>query len=491
MYDVDKVIVGMDLEKGNYTWVSKKTILQDLQVNDEQFLDICILAGFEYSSTFPPLQSDMMSFTFKGVIDMIKQYKTGFNAVQGFADHIEVIKSKYVDHYCRIRCAIKYHPILNEKGHVEPLNIENAPTDIHEFMGYRLPDEVYYYLTQCLINPQVINNLQSGVLIELPPLCNGETVEYHKFLKKLLKLRVQSLGLLVEPLHQFYHSRKVVSILWFEPNTEHLMNHQDTVKVNEWLIPSNIIQQEQKKENVNLDFAFALSSLSAWSKAHNSNSVLETKDQIVLNILLKILERRGFIEPNRGLSNYGRAYLDGLRQGGGQHSEELYLALELIRMDILHGEAYSKTYFGYPNVGTEAEKRNILLICRVAGLLRIQAKAQPWVGSLNRDVLVINGFIKNLSKSLRNQVEMSTLNLFLTNGCTKDRDDYLDITFSLPFLNDTNTALSIVTKAFLERRVQSNGESVSSTLSSLKETFSSCVDLKLELENLFKFWDQV
>ncbi|KAK9763372.1 hypothetical protein K7432_010006 [Basidiobolus ranarum] len=491
MYDVDKVIIGMDLEKGNYTWVSKKSILQDLQVNDEQFLDICILAGFEYSSTFPPLQSDMMSFTFKGVIDMIKQYKTGFNAVQGFADHAEVIKTKYVDHYCRIRCAIKYHPILNQDNHVEPLNAENAPTDIHEFIGYRLPDEVYYYLTQCLINPQVINNLESGVLIELPPLCNGETIEYHKFLTKLLEIRVQSLNLLVGPLHQFYHSRKVVSIFWFEPNVEHPMNHQDAMKTNEWLIPQNIIQQEQKNPDASPDFGLALTSLHRFQEAHNPNLILETKDQIILSILLNLLERRRFIESNRTLTKYGRAYLDGLKQGGNRNSEELYLALELIRADILRGEAYSKTYFGSSNVGTEEEKKNISLICRVISLLKIQAKSQPWAGSLNRDLLVTNGFVKTLTKSLRNLVEMSTLNLLLTNKCTKDRKDYLDIAFSLPFLHDTNTALSIVTKSFLERTVQSKGDSAASIFISLNETFSSCLDLKSELDRAFGFWNQI
>lgn len=46
--------------------MSKKTVLQDLQVSDEQFLDICLLAGFEYCTSFPPLNTNVMSFTFKG-----------------------------------------------------------------------------------------------------------------------------------------------------------------------------------------------------------------------------------------------------------------------------------------------------------------------------------------------------------------------------------------------------------------------------------------
>lgn len=44
---------------------------------------------------------------------------------------------------------------MNEDGEVRPMNIEHVPNDIHEFIGYRLPDEVYYYLMRGLIGPQV------------------------------------------------------------------------------------------------------------------------------------------------------------------------------------------------------------------------------------------------------------------------------------------------------------------------------------------------
>lgn len=66
MYDLDKVVVDLDLDKGTYSWINKKGVLTDLQVTDDQFLDVCIFAGFENCSTFPPL-NDPASFTFKGI----------------------------------------------------------------------------------------------------------------------------------------------------------------------------------------------------------------------------------------------------------------------------------------------------------------------------------------------------------------------------------------------------------------------------------------
>ncbi|POG64340.1 hypothetical protein GLOIN_2v1676459 [Rhizophagus irregularis DAOM 181602=DAOM 197198] len=45
--------------------------------------------------------------------------------------------------------------VLTDDGKIEPLNVENAPTDIHDVIGYRLPDEIYYYLSKGLMSPQV------------------------------------------------------------------------------------------------------------------------------------------------------------------------------------------------------------------------------------------------------------------------------------------------------------------------------------------------
>lgn len=87
--------------------------------------------------------------------DLIKQHKTGFNAVQAYSDNVTVSKTNYIDAFCRARCAVKYHLVINEEGEVKPMNVENAPNDIHEFIGYRLPDEIYYYLMRGLIGPQV------------------------------------------------------------------------------------------------------------------------------------------------------------------------------------------------------------------------------------------------------------------------------------------------------------------------------------------------
>jgi len=58
------------------------------------------------------------------------------------------------------------------------------------------------------------------------------------------------MGLLTQPLHQFYQLRRVVSVHWFEPNNEHLLNHNVVPSVHEILNTWNVLErglEEEKK----------------------------------------------------------------------------------------------------------------------------------------------------------------------------------------------------------------------------------------------------
>jgi hypothetical protein len=130
LFDVDRVITSIDSEKGTFTWVSKRSILQDLQLTEDQFLDMCILAGCDYCSTFPILTLEPSVFHFKSVYDMIRYYRTGDNVVNYFIGHPEIIRTKYDDIYCRVHSVIRHHLVLTDDGIVRPLSLENVPKQV-------------------------------------------------------------------------------------------------------------------------------------------------------------------------------------------------------------------------------------------------------------------------------------------------------------------------------------------------------------------------
>ncbi|RUS17673.1 temperature dependent protein affecting M2 dsRNA replication-domain-containing protein [Endogone sp. FLAS-F59071] len=561
MYDLDKVVVDLDLDKGTYSWINKKGVLTELQVTDDQFLDVCIFAGFENCSTFPPL-NDPTSFTFKGTHDLIKQFKTGFNAAQSYAEHPSVAKINYIDTFCRTRCAIKYHLVFTEDGEVRPLNVDTAPTDIHEFIGYRLPDEVYYYLSRGLIGAQVLNTLISGVLIEMPPTGNGESNEYHGFLNQLSEMRTQTLSLLSQPLHPFYQQRKVVSLYWFEPNVEHVMLHHASAvqqtgghnvgavssvlnnvweRTQGWYVGREVIEEESRKQKVSpsnihyfgwkarpgylsstVDIAFCMRAVATDAQgartisANSANTVLDTKDEIVANTLWKALEVLDFLNSKHTYTAWGAALAKALNHpttataSSVQLQEPLLLAFELIKFGHLSGRTYSKSYPGSYVVGNDQEKQHVLLIARTLSLMPMQFKGFNWNGTLSRELLVFNDFVKALSRSLRNFIEMFNLSLFLNGRCRKERGDYLDISCSLPYLQDVNTALGLVVKFYLETLITATSPSsvdpdvahsppaptptqsqITEALAKLDDTFTSCSDVRGDLRRGLDLWDRV
>ena len=70
---VDKLITSLDLAAPNATfqYLSKRSVMNELGVNEDQFMDIGILVGFDQNPTFPPTQHDQ---ALKATLDMVKYY---------------------------------------------------------------------------------------------------------------------------------------------------------------------------------------------------------------------------------------------------------------------------------------------------------------------------------------------------------------------------------------------------------------------------------
>ena len=102
MWDVERVILGFDFEmyklifhilstnsvliliiiRGTFSYLEKYRVLKDLgDVHPDQFLNICIMAGFDFIETFPPLAQ---GFTFKNAIEI---GCNGYASIESFSDH--------------------------------------------------------------------------------------------------------------------------------------------------------------------------------------------------------------------------------------------------------------------------------------------------------------------------------------------------------------------------------------------------------------------
>ena len=288
---VDKVITSVDLLASNptFSFVTKRNILSDLGVTEDQFLDIGILLGFEHSPPFPPTVHEQ---ALKATVDMVKYYKSGFAAVSALADQPHVKQMQYPEHYARTRSMIKYSLILSSEGSVTPLPLAittppahghqnhhthhptaaDIPQDLHEIFTHRLPDEVYFYLSRGLLGPQALVWLTTGQIIENPPLDNGETTEYKRFVKEVITEgqtgpRATALALISSVMNSFWQTKKVVGYFWFEqPAPQKPISHnspqttQLAERVAGWNVPYAIVEEELRRQNVSAALSFSCQS---------------------------------------------------------------------------------------------------------------------------------------------------------------------------------------------------------------------------------------
>lgn len=185
----------------------------------------------------------------------------------------------------------------------------------------------------------------------------------------------------------------------------------------------------------------------------------------------------------------------------------MFLALELTRAGVLHGDLWSgKAWSGGPHFGNEAEKTSMLLIMRVLSIVPLQVKSQAWQGPLSRELLVFNSFLRSLSRSLRHLLEAATLHMLLRNDARRVRDDFLDISLSLPFQADSNTGFGVLAKTYLDATIAYNEgspiteadaesedakDAKDAALEAVEETFTSVKNPRAEVERGFRFWDAV
>lgn len=326
---MDRIITTLDLSapQPTFTFVVKRAIVADLGLTEDQFLDVGILAGFDRYPTLPT-QGDSR-YTFKHFVEIVKKERSGWMALHN-SEHAAAVKaSNYAETFARAKAMVKYSLILSSEGLVTALPLvvqpsNNAhhhttaadiPSDLHDVYTNRLPDEIYFYLSRGLIGPQALVWLTSGQIIEPPPLDNGETNEYRRFVKEVITEgatgpRATALALVGNVCHNFWATRRVTAHFWFDP-TNGAPGHkgiphfsqatmQLVERVGGWGVPIAVIEEELRRQNSStIDFGLCLGATSADKLAArtkvkaNPAHPLDKKDEVVANVIWRFLELRG------------------------------------------------------------------------------------------------------------------------------------------------------------------------------------------------------
>lgn len=255
LFDIDKLITRIDTEPAQFFWITKQTCKEELgRLSNEQFFEFCLLLGSPFLRSFPLFENP----AFPGKSPTIRDALPMFNAAgrsaltlcAQFDDDRRMQELQYADLYKRAFMVVKHHILIDVEGRVGPMDSENASSDMHELIGQRLPEELYFYLSKGIIGADVPNYLTSGQVRITLPLGTEDTEIYRQLVGDILTpIRTQSMCLLANSLHRFYQTKVVQIRPWFDENSERSVNLKGIPSVKE-TIKSWKIHSEKFPDNV-------------------------------------------------------------------------------------------------------------------------------------------------------------------------------------------------------------------------------------------------
>jgi hypothetical protein len=250
----------MDIESSQFFWITKQTCQDEMgRLSNEQFLDFCLLLGSSFLRTFPGFENPTFPGKSVSIRDALPIFnQAGRNALAlcaQFEEDRRVQELQYADAYKRAFMTVKHHVIMDVDGKVAPMDSENAPSDMHELIGQRLPEELYFYLSKGVLGPEIPNYLTSGEVQISLPLGVEDTEIYRQTVSSTLTpIRTQSICLLSNSLHRFYQTKVINIRTWFDEKSDKSITLKTLPSVKEtiqaWKIRSDQLPEGVKKLQV-------------------------------------------------------------------------------------------------------------------------------------------------------------------------------------------------------------------------------------------------
>ncbi len=504
LFGADRVILNIDWDKESVAWLSLPSCLTKLECNREQFTNACLLSGASILPILPELEAENAPTRILAARNLVK--------VQFDLDlSLRGKEGNYHDLYYKARFALKHPVVLTTAYEIELLNGKEAPSDAHAFIGQRLPNELYFYLSRGVTGPRVLNWRTRMEVLETPPLDGGDSTPYKDLVQtKLRPLRAQAVALLAQSLSRYYQKQEVKLLCWWHELSTTPLGTSDiaepTKSTDSWHVTSAQLAQLKSGGSTSTTLAYAMNSLATDAEAkitvtprNNGTTQLHDVGELRTNIVWRFLHDRGYINSDHTLSAWGKALraafnralsTDGGAPVGTELEEAIFMAFELLRLGLLDRRVMFPVppYSGGPIRGTDHDKAQILLVSRVACLGFLQHKSIGYTGPLSRNLLAYHQCTAAVRGALRDLLEMHACHLLLSGAVDRNLDnhDYTEVAASLPLVDEPDIGLALIVKCHLDELCQPSEKRVT-----ISGWFPHAVDIKGDLKKCWKLWDAV
>ncbi|TLS28392.1 hypothetical protein PpBr36_02120 [Pyricularia pennisetigena] len=473
----DMIIRSIDWTNKTATAISKRNIIKQLGIGDNTFADALLMVGTSFLPPFPPLQdgSVLPVPRRQNVVDAINMLraseKSVASACHSFSDILKSHDPNWLDKYSKAKMAVAHFIYIAEDGAVTVYDYDKLTKDNHEYLGLQLPAELFHYLNTGLIGPRMLSWITHSKITVLPTIDGNVSEEYRNLVtKSLVPVKEMTLSLLIPRLNRGIGFRDVAMKVWFDDKFTYNVNHRNVqpspgIRTASWLITDSKLKSLFPKPESG-SIAFEVLSLknpdlvSATStKDRIKGASLDSADVIVSVTIWRFLHLRGYVSDSHELTPWGQTLahaLQAIEPVAKEHPdfeglyEQLLVAFEMIRFGVLHTKAPQDESHGLPLNGSEDDKGSLLLLSRVATLLKLRHAPTGYTGPLNKSLLVFRSLASTVREADRDLVEAIVASMFMYAQAKRERDDSWEIGNRLPFTQNPDIAFGIAVKTLLD-----------------------------------------
>jgi len=451
----DCLIRSINWESENVTAISKKHILKSLNVNESLFVDASLMTGTSFLPTFPALSDGTLTkIQPPSVSDAVNMLRAAEKSMTlACTTYHDVLKSQdpnWLDKYRKARMAVDHFIYIAESGEIKVNDPDHLTQDNHEYLGLQLPSELYHYLNTGLVGPRVLSWITHGQLLVLPTVDGVASDEYKDLVaNKTARIKEAALSLIIPRLNRGISHKNITMKVWYDRNYAYKVWESHEVKIDlgaqvaSWVVPEasiaahfpHFVHGSILSEVVALqEPEFAALTLVADSKDKTKEKAkpIQSAGAIKSLCLWRFLHIRGYINDRHELTGWGKAVAAALsafeptvkKYAEVPHLyEQVLVAVELIRHELLNARHKHEELRGLPMNGTADDQSSLLLISRCATLLKLRHQSNGYTGPLSKNLLAFRSLVSEVRSADRDLVEAILASMFLYAQAKRERDD--------------------------------------------------------------------
>eukprot|EP00658_Telonema_sp_P-2_P016464 TRINITY_DN16397_c0_g1_i2.p1 TRINITY_DN16397_c0_g1~~TRINITY_DN16397_c0_g1_i2.p1 ORF type:complete len:401 (-),score=107.19 TRINITY_DN16397_c0_g1_i2:111-1313(-) len=368
-----------------------------------------------------------------------------------------------------------------------------------------MPAEVFFFLSQGLVSPQVIQNVLSGFVLESAPL--ADSASYHKIVDNLLqKQRAPAITTLRACLNRHFQTKRIDVGLWHLgeptefplPGSTQQQQHisLDDLPFLRYHFSMEDMVVHMAKYSKEIDPYFCLHWVEDTSAA-NPPSFIRSEtadlsqlggqdcgDQVSCYITLSVLQVHGYLtedhtisppRPRLVLSPFGHAALT----FSPRFTVEGMRVLSLVMMGEINGQPLDRS----DDADSMLEVR---LLSRVFAILPMRFNGSAWDDRVDPDLIRFNSTVNRMRLEWSNLVEMLLLHIACRRPKGLHFSAYREQIRQIRGPGEQSCALGIVAKYIL-----TTDPTTEVNKNTLQTVFGACENPVADLKDGCVFWGEV